>query len=91
MTPMTPPTNPAAPRRHPDIFTPDEAAAYLHLDSVRGLETLRREFGLVGHQGVNKAYIYHRDDLDRCALRMCGKDRAFATQGGALKISGSRA
>lgn len=78
--------------KHPDIFTPEEAAEYLHLDSVRGLDTLRRDYGLVGYSGVNKSFVYHRDDLDRCALRMCGKDQAWAVQrGGGLKIAGGRA
>jgi hypothetical protein len=78
--------------RHPDLFTPEEAAAYLHLDSVRGLETLRKDYGLVGHAGVNKSYLYHREDLDRCALRICGKDVAWHRQngGGGLKLTGTR-
>ncbi len=63
--------------RHRDLFTPEEAAAYLHLDSVRGLETCRKDFGLVGFPGVNKSFLYHREDLDRCALRICGRDRAW--------------
>jgi hypothetical protein len=76
---------------HPDLFNPDEAAAYLHLDSVRGLETLRNEYGLIGHKGVNKSYIYHREDLDAVALRIVGKDRTWAAQnGGGLKIGGGR-
>jgi hypothetical protein len=75
-------------RKHPDIFTPDEAADYLHLDSVRGLETCRRDFGLAGYAGINKSFIYHREDLDRCAMRMCGRDKAWAAQtGGGLKIA----
>ena len=28
-------------RTHPDLFTPEEAAAYLHLPSVESLRTLR--------------------------------------------------
>lgn len=78
--------------KHPDLFTPEEAAVYLHLDSPRGLETLRSDFGLIAHRGVNKAFIYHREDLDLCAARICGKDREWASQQGhTLKIAGRRA
>jgi hypothetical protein len=28
----------------------------------------------VGYRGYTPYYLYHRDDLDRCAMRMCGKD-----------------
>lgn len=81
-----------AARQHPDLFTPEEAASYLHLDSVRGLETCRDDFGLIGHKGVNKAYLYHREDLDLCALRMCGKDQEWRRPGREtrLKIAGGR-
>lgn len=76
--------------KHPDLFTPEEAADYLHLESVRGLDTCRKDFGLVGHSGVNKSYIYHREDLDLCAQRLCGKDRTWAIRnGGALKMAGA--
>jgi hypothetical protein len=76
------------PVRHPDLFTPEEAAAYLHLDGVRGLETLRREYGLVGYAGVNKSFLYHREDLDAVARRMCGKDRQWRERGsGGLKLA----
>lgn len=78
--------------KHPDLFTPAEAAEYLHLDSERGLETCRRDFGLVAHAGVNKSFLYHREDLDACALRMCGKDRSWnAQRRGGLKLAGGRA
>lgn len=99
---MTSPPQPPAPRtpqavatgevaRHPDLFTPEEAAVYLHLDSVRSLEILRTDFGLVGHKGVGKSYIYHREDLDAVALRMVGKDRAWnLNKSGGLKIASGR-
>jgi hypothetical protein len=64
----------ATPRRHHDVFTPVEAAAYLGFDSHRSLETVREHYGLLGHR-VGKCYLYHRADLDACVLRMFGKDR----------------
>lgn len=63
-------------RKHPDLFTPDEAAEYLHLDSVRGLDTLRKDFGLTGYAGVGKSYLYWREDLDNVALKIVGRDPA---------------
>jgi hypothetical protein len=62
-------------RRHPDIFTPAEAAVYLGFESERSLETVREHFGLVGHR-VGKGLLFHRADLDAVAVRMFGKDRA---------------
>lgn len=53
-------------RKHPDIFTPEEAIAYFHLDTEGGertLETLRTEYGLVGKR-IGKGYMYHRAALD---------------------------
>jgi hypothetical protein len=61
-------------RRHPDLLTPEEAAEYLRLTSAKALEKLRNEKMLTGHDGWAPYMIYHREDLDRCALRMCGKD-----------------
>lgn len=61
------------PRRHRDIFTAAEAATYLGLDSMRSLETLREHFGLMGHRPAGKAFLYHKSDLDACALLMFGK------------------
>ncbi len=65
-------------RKHPDLFTREEAAAYLHLSSVRSLETLRKPpekggFGLSGHRPTGRGYLYHREELDKVALRMIGK------------------
>jgi hypothetical protein len=61
-------------RRHPNIFSSAEAAEYLHLDSERGLQTLRNNFGLIGYLGVNRSYVYWKDDLDACALKLFGRD-----------------
>lgn len=63
--------------KHPDLFTPAEAAAYLHLDGVsddpeRTLKTLRDNHGLTGLH-IGKGYIYCRDDLDAVVLRLRGK------------------
>lgn len=60
-------------RRHPDIFTPEEAAEYLHLDSVRSLDTLRAEYGLIGHRGLGQGFLYSREDLDNAWLAYIGK------------------
>jgi hypothetical protein len=59
---------------HPQLMTPDEAAAYLRLTSAKALDKLRDDNLLVGYRGYTPYYLYHRDDLDRCAMRMCGKD-----------------
>lgn len=74
---MTPPHQQAATaeagRRHPDLFTAEEAAAYLHLDSVEQLRNLRDNYGLQGYPGVGKGFMYWREDLDNCALRIVGR------------------
>lgn len=62
------------PRRHPSIFTRAEAAAYLGLKSTRSLHSVERDFGLVGHIPAGREKLYHRDDLDRTAAKMFGKD-----------------
>lgn len=64
-------------RKHPDIFTPEEAADYLHLDSVRKLEACEQEAGLVGQSIPGIGVRYHREDLDKCAMRMAGRDRGW--------------
>lgn len=63
--------------KHPDIFNPQEAAEYLHLDSPESLRTLRAKSILVGYEGWAKHMIYHRADLNLCALKMCGKENAI--------------
>lgn len=80
-------------RKHPDLFTAEEAAEYLHLESPRGLETLRQNFGLVGYNGVNRSLLYWREDLDKCALRVVGRDltKGNTQANGRLRIAGSRA
>jgi hypothetical protein len=59
--------------KHPDLFTPEEAATYLRLRSVEALKKLKAEKMLVGYDGWTAYTLYHREDLDRCALRMCGR------------------
>jgi hypothetical protein len=61
-------------RKHPDVFTAEEAAMYLHCDSERSLENIRAQFGLVGYPGFGKALRYYRDDLDAVAMKMLGRD-----------------
>lgn len=58
-------------RRHPDIFTAEEAAAYLGLDSVRGLDPLRQRWGLKPLP-ISRG-IYHRADLDAVVERAMGQ------------------
>jgi hypothetical protein len=61
-------------RKHPDVFTPEEAATYLHLDpdtGLRTLETLREKHELVGFQ-VGKGFMYHRRNLDALVERLFG-------------------
>lgn len=61
-------------RKHPDLFTPEEAVAYLHLDpevGSRTLETLREKYGLVG-QPLGRGYMYHRANLDALVARIFG-------------------
>lgn len=62
----------AEPRRHPDLFTPDEAAAYLALESDRSLETIRKRWGL-SPIAWGKEHVYHRADLDE-AVEKARKD-----------------
>ena len=65
--------------RHPDLFTPEEAAAYLRLKSIEALKKLKAEKMLVGYDGWTAYTLYHREDLDRCALRMCGRGHLAPT------------
>lgn len=71
-TASAPPTVPV--RRHPDLFTKEEAAAYLCMDSVRTLEWAEKHFQLCYHM-VGQSKVYHRADLDACVLRLTGKDQ----------------
>jgi hypothetical protein len=61
-------------KAHPDLYKPDEAAEYLRLTSAKALDKLRSEGLLKGYDGYTPYYLYHREDLDRCAMRMCGRD-----------------
>ena len=70
-------------RKHPDLFTAQEAAEYLHLDAEAGertLETLRQKHGLIGQQ-VGKALMYHRKNLDACIDRIFGVASSASSQG----------
>lgn len=60
--------------RHPDIFNPEQAAAYLNLTSPKALERLREKGVLVGFEGWAPFMLYWREDLNRCAMRMFGRD-----------------
>lgn len=62
-------------RRHPDIFKPDEAAAYLGLPSTESLKKLAKENILKGYDGWTNYHLYHREDLDRAARVMFGRDK----------------
>ena len=55
------------------IFTRAEAAAYLGL-SIRSLITVERHFGLVGSIPAGKEKLYWKEDLDRAAEKMFGRD-----------------
>lgn len=74
-------------RRHPDIFTSEEAAAYLRLQSVETLASCRVEYGLQTLAGLTKGYLYHREDLDLCVKRMFGKDRDWQKAGQKLRLA----
>ena len=77
-------------RRHPDVFTGDEAADYLHLANPATLTWLREQKLLTGHQ-VGREYMYHREDLDACTCRMFGKAVAGAGKANgrqALRLAG---
>jgi hypothetical protein len=53
-------------RIHADLFTAQEAALYLRIESdspERTLETLRTKEGLIGKQ-IGKKTVYHRRHLD---------------------------
>jgi hypothetical protein len=61
-------------RKHPDIFTPEEAAAYLHLlpeEGVRTLKTLREKNVLRGFW-LGPTFMYHKRDLDLAADQIFG-------------------
>jgi hypothetical protein len=77
-------------RRHPDLFTPDEAAEYLHLEGPQCLAALRDAYQLTGRR-VGKGFMYHREELDTCALRIFDKDAQWqAHEQPRLKLSGGR-
>ncbi len=59
-------------RRHPDLFTPEEAVAYLHLESPATLETLERDHKLFRCK-AGKSVLYWRRDLDAVAYSIAGE------------------
>lgn len=60
--------------RHPDIYTKEEAVAYLCLSTPEALKKLKAEGLLKGFGGWTKEDLYWREDLDKCARRMFGRD-----------------
>jgi hypothetical protein len=66
---------PARIERHPLIYTAEEAAAYLRLESPDQLEIYRRSYGLTGFRPAGKGYSYWKDDLDRAAAKAYGQDQ----------------
>lgn len=74
-------------RKHPDIFTSDEAAEYLRLPNPETLATLRQNYGLQPLAGVTKCHLYHREDLDLCVKRMFGKDESWQRRGEKLRLA----
>lgn len=73
-------------RHHPDLFSPDEAAAYLHLDSTATLDTFRQRGWLEGYR-AGKGLLYWRADLDDCALRIVGAPVPARAGRKALKLA----
>jgi hypothetical protein len=62
--------NPA--RRHPDVFTAAEAAAYLRLPNVRAFNRRRREHGVRGVRSGG-SWLYSRATLDALKRLMFGE------------------
>lgn len=60
-------------RRHPDIFTAEEAWQYMKLPSMRSFNTHRREHGIKGKR-VGHGYIFSREQLDALRMKMFGMD-----------------
>lgn len=58
-------------RRHPDIFTAQQAADYLQCE-LSTLDTYKRRDWLTGYQH-GKGVVYSRRDLDECWLRVIGE------------------
>jgi hypothetical protein len=73
----------AEPRRHPDLFTAEQAAQYLHLDEMhddgqgagvmeKALRTLRTliERRLLAPTPIGKHNMFHRANLDHCVQQL---------------------
>ena len=60
-------------RRHPDLFTDEEALIYLHREpgDTSILETLREKHDLIGFK-IGNRYVYHRKHLDNLVIRLAG-------------------
>jgi hypothetical protein len=55
--------NPDQLKRHPELYTAEEAVEYLRLDSSHSLETIKKNYGLKPlHLG--KQPVFHRKDMD---------------------------
>ena len=78
--------------RHPDLFTESEALEYLHLpaDASNTMRGFREKHGLAGHKFGNE-FIYHRQDLDRLVIKLCGLGsyRDVADRGPRLRLGGA--
>lgn len=57
--------------RHPDVFTAEEAAAFLKFPSLRCFNFERRRQGVKGHRAGNSV-LYPRETLDAMRKRMFG-------------------
>lgn len=63
-------------RQHPDLFTAEEAIAYLRLDSESTLQTLREKWGLRPLPIGNKSGLYHREHLDDVVRRALSNQKS---------------
>lgn len=57
-------------RRHPDLFTADEAAEYLHQPGNPRLMDTLREKKLVEGAKVGKELMFHRQELDAAMVNI---------------------
>lgn len=73
--------------RHPEIYTPPEAAAYLGVTEAQ-LPEVERDYKLVRF-GVGRAKVYSKQNLDDVGLRMVGIEPPARNQPAfKLKIGG---
>jgi hypothetical protein len=65
--------------RHPDLFTAEEAAAYLRLEGPRSIQRLRQQ-GRLKPVDLGCRNLYHRVGIDACvASRVAGHGVAGET------------